>query len=61
MKERIERVINLSTASGEDVKEIILLHKKIFGSEQKICPTCPEQIRQAVNRLKIYYKTEYNV
>ena len=60
MKERIEKIIKLSTASGEDVKEIVLIHQNLFGTTQRICPTCPEQIRLAVERIKKYYNTEYN-
>jgi len=59
MRERIFNIINLSTANSEQAKEIVKVHNIIFGAEFKICVNCPEQLRAAVKRLKLYYKDNY--
>ena len=60
MKERIESVINLSTANGIQSKEIASIHLELFGGSSPICSTCPAQLRLAIKRIKHYYKEKWN-
>ena len=57
MNERIENILRLTTATPKDAKEIIHIHSTLFGKEIHICPTCPDQLRLAVKRIKKYYES----
>ena len=59
MREKIFWVLQLTHASHEDAKEIVKIHNNVFGTEDFICSSCPEQFRKAVERLRNYYEREY--
>jgi len=55
-KEKFERIINLKTATKEDVLVMQGLMVKYIDPKATICTKCPSQIRFAHNRIKIWYE-----
>lgn len=58
-KERLEKVINLSTATPEEVQEMFALYRELFNNKTALCKSCPDNIRFVQKNLKQYYKTYF--
>jgi len=56
MIERIEKVLLLTSANPAEAKEIVSIHKQLFGSMINVCSHCPDQLRLALERIKKHYE-----
>jgi len=58
MRERVKKIINLTRVNGnsEEAKEIEAIHRELFGLSIHICMSCPDSLRAAFNRIKVWYE-----
>jgi len=60
MIEDLEWVASLTRLKQEDKQRLLNIHRTLFTSIPDPCMNCPDQIRQAVNRIKKYHEKERN-
>ena len=59
IKNRLEKVINLSIASPEEVQKMFNLYRELFNNTASLCASCPDNIRMVQRNLKQYYETYF--
>ncbi len=56
MKEELLWVCSLTRVAQGDKKRLVALHRELFGVSLDFCTECPEEVRNAVRRIKQYEK-----
>lgn len=59
MKEDLEWAISLRSLKQQDKGRLLNIYRDVFGNSSDPCMNCPDAIRQAVRRLKLYYEKNY--
>jgi hypothetical protein len=60
IKEEIAWVNGLTQIRQDDKERLVRLNRELFGLNQEFCTSCPEQVRNAVKRIKNYGRNEEN-
>ena len=54
IEEEIAWVNGLTRVSQDDKERLVRLNRELFGNSQEFCTSCPEQVRNAVRKIKWY-------
>lgn len=59
MKEKLEEVMKWKSVSGKQIDYLYKLYYELYDDKRKHCKKCPTVIRRIFDKVKKYYKDNY--